>query len=171
MVLADGSVTGSSSKDGPRVMIVDTEDGSTTEVEEQRSDDEIVGWVLSCICAPNESWESPTHWTGLRWSRAATASAEDVAGGRIYADAGTAMDVDGRDDVRELAHLAWREHCGTAGALRDIRAAKDAIANNERKLMEAVRLSRAAGHSWDQIGRAAGMTRQSAHARWSSFDA
>lgn len=169
-VLADGSTSSSSSKDGPLVAVRD-ENGVLLAVEQQRSEDEIVGWVLSCSCAPGEDGSPAERWTGQRWSRVATAAAQDAADGRIYAEPGSALDIDGRADVRDLAYLAWREHCGTARALQDIRAAKDAITTGERWLTNAVRLARTAGHTWDQIGQAAGVSRQSAHERWSHLDA
>ena len=56
---------------------------------------------------------------------------------------------------------AWREGLDTVQALRMIRDTA------ESALDQAVDQARAEGASWDQIGRALAITRQSAHERYS----
>jgi len=59
-----------------------------------------------------------------------------------------------------------REHVDAIDALDSISGARAKIAAAERDLDAAVGAARRAGASWEAIGRAAGITRQSAHGRW-----
>jgi len=52
---------------------------------------------------------------------------------------------------------------GPLDALRELREQRERIARVER---ETIRAARANGHSWEQVARALGMTRQAAWQRW-----
>lgn len=75
------------------------------------------------------------------------------------------MDVD--DLFHEMFTRIWRrEHVDGPDALAAIERARQVVTAAERDLDAAVATARSAGQSWEAIGRAAGMTRQSAHGRW-----
>lgn len=115
---------------------------------------EVAGLRVVCECG----------WSGSTWSRDefTTTSPEWDS-----IDAETSLLADGRliDDV---ALEEWQDHVAPITALDRIREAADAVRAAERDLDEAVRAARALATptSWEAIGRAARITRQSAHQRW-----
>lgn len=75
--------------------------------------------------------------------------------------------VSDREDVHEVAHDLWRsEHAFGAGALGEVEAAAQAAAAAKDRLDAAVAIAIASGETWEAIGPAAGMARQSAQGRW-----
>lgn len=65
----------------------------------------------------------------------------------------------------------WRsEHGFSMDALVEVKAAAGAAASVKERLDAAVTLARHSGASWADIGRAAGMARQSAQERWRHVD-
>lgn len=66
-------------------------------------------------------------------------------------------------DGLDAAKLAAR-----IGALDAIRQRAEAASQTVAGLTDAVHEARAYGATWEQIGQAAGMTRQSAHERWAT---
>jgi hypothetical protein len=62
----------------------------------------------------------------------------------------------------------WRRHIAGWQALEDVEAATARQAAAARALDQAVRTARAAGASWADIGRGAGLTAPSAAERWST---
>lgn len=126
-----------------------------------------IGWRVVCSCSSEEG-RRETEWVSGLLVRVPSKALEDLPAGRFYcAD----EDVDFLDDVEpyeEAARAIWRrEHLAPGDSLTAIARAKAAAVKADEDLRIAVARARAVGQSWDAIGRAAGMTRQSAHARWS----
>lgn len=129
---------------------------------------EVVGWRIACNCsAANGSGQ--TVWTGSFFHRAPTKALEDVEAGHLWAPADQVIDISGREDVESRVLELWqRDHLMTAQATETVRRAAAAAVRAAAELDQSVATARRFGMSWDAIGRAAGMTKQSAHQRWSS---
>jgi hypothetical protein len=70
-------------------------------------------------------------------------------------------------DENGLAELDPANHeARDATHFREIAAAAEALREDERRLVAAIRRARAAGDSWTIIGAALGMTRQGAYQRF-----
>lgn len=169
VILADGKVASGSNGHGPVVMEVDDRGNFVRDV--QYSDDQIVGWELRCDCSIPSRYDEFTirssTWIGPRFERVATAAVEDVTRGRIYSPAGDAGYVDDREDVEQFVIAKWRaEHLAPLEALTEVNRLQRVIADATADLAQAVVLARATGRSWEDIGRAAGISRQAAHERW-----
>jgi len=169
VVLVDGSTSSTSNARGPVVMVHDAA-GNYTGEEVQRSDDEVVGWRLACDCASETSFGPVARWEGPYFERVATAALEDLDGGRLFVRPGDhATDMSDRGDVETMFTARWlSEHVSPLEALDTIRTSRAEITAATQRLDQAVAYARAAGQTWEAIGRAAGMTRQSAQERWSS---
>ena len=143
--------------------------GNHTGKNEQRTDDEIVAWVLGCDCTSSSTGDRVT-WLGDRWERVATPALEDPENGLIYVAPGdSATYVMVRHDVEAVVRSRWlAEHVSLHEALDVIRTARADIAAAKRRLDAAVLYARAAGQTWTTIGEAAGISRQSAQERWGS---
>ncbi|MCM0621787.1 hypothetical protein [Nocardioides bruguierae] len=103
-------------------------------------------------------------------ARVPSQALEDPSAGRIFANDHDVFGVD--DTYFETFTAIWRrEHVEGQSALNAITRARRAVAVAEQDLEDAVESARSAGESWEAIGRAAGITRQSAHARWAPSDA
>jgi hypothetical protein len=63
----------------------------------------------------------------------------------------------------------WERHLRVAMPVLAIHDLVQQITQAQDDLVEAVRAARAADVSWTEIGDAAGMSRQSAHERWSGL--
>lgn len=134
---------------------------------------QVIGWRVMCDCRRGvyDTWSVAETWMSDLLVRVPSAALEDVQAGRIYAADGDVVDVDFRDDVADMATDRWhREHLDGPQALTRIRDARGRVAAAEQELDGAVRDARAAGESWEAIGRAAGITRQTAHQRWAGLD-
>lgn len=169
VLLVDGKVASGSNFHGPVVMEVDEQGNFVRDV--QYSDDQIVGWELRCDCNIPARYDEFTFrsstWFGPRVERVATAALEDLAAARIYSLAGDAGYVSDREDVERVYRGLWEaEHLAPLQALTEIERLQRRIAGDTALLAQAVVFARATGRSWEEIGRAAGMTRQSAHERW-----
>lgn len=134
---------------------------------------EVVGWQLMCDCSADAPPWTRTRWDGPVITRVPSTALErrdvdDPAGLAFYAPDG---DILLQDDTpeEELIEKLWHRHhldaaSGTAAiqsAVRDLRAA-------QRRLDQVVGVARNAGVSWEDVGRAAGMTKQAANSRWRS---
>ncbi|PZU49470.1 MAG: hypothetical protein DI571_02350 [Arsenicicoccus sp.] len=139
------------------------------EAEEWRPDAAVVGYVAGCECG----------WRGRPWTRVHSATAagstawhgpEDDAvvdeDNRLIFQPGPYYDLDGAAEQPVIEE--WRRHIAPWRSLEDLEEAAARQAAATRELDEAVRAAKAAGASWADIGRATGMTRQSANERWSS---
>ncbi|MET8799261.1 hypothetical protein ABZV91_22985 [Nocardia sp. NPDC004568] len=131
----------------------------------EHSPDEIVGWRAICTIYP------PDHgyrrcWTGPAWTRVATPADQDLAARKLYWPGGAAfLDPESED----LIMGDWEIHVGPAEELHEVGLAADAVSDAQRTLSQAVRAARDAGASWAGIGRAVGISRQSAHERWAKI--
>lgn len=117
---------------------------------------DVVGWRNLCECG----------WQGTTWDRAATT----VTGS--FPDADSAY-LPGGDSVDDAAYAEWQTHIQPLKRLAGVQAAAAAYAAARDELDRAVHAARASdpAASWADIGRATGMTRQSAHERWSEASA
>lgn len=115
---------------------------------------EVTGWRVQCECG----------WRGTNWQRnEATGddpTAEDLDAEHMFLP-------DGRS-LEEAGHEEWKRHVQPLAAAEAVRTAAHAVREAEAALAEAVAAARAGRPpaTWDQIGRAVGITRQSAHDRW-----
>lgn len=159
-------------------VIVDVEyDGPPGEVHGEhytsRPAAEVIGWRVMCHCRTGDAGDSPEGtgtWSSDLVARVPSPRLEDPAAGRLFVPDDDMIGVDEAHD--ELFVGIWRrEHVDKEGALPAVTRARHALARAERDLDSAVEAARAAGKSWEAIGRAAGITRQSAHARWSPSEA
>jgi hypothetical protein len=137
------------------------------EAEEWRPDAAVVAWVAGCECG----------WRGRPWTRvhSAAAAGSDAWHGpedgsvvdernRLIFQPGPYYDL---DDAAERPVIdEWRQHIAPWRALEEIEELAAKVAAATRELDDAVRTARTGGVTWDQIGRAAGIARQSAHERW-----
>ena len=132
---------------------------------------EVAGWVICCDCYQAESSRLGTTWVGPVFARVPSKALENVAERRIYAPDEDVAYVSEREDVQEVVVDLWRaEHAFAHDALVEVEAAAQAAAAARQRLDAAVGFARHGGASWADIGRAAGMTRQSAQERWRKLD-
>ncbi|WP_208651529.1 hypothetical protein [Gordonia alkanivorans] len=160
---------GSTMVDGVDYELVET--GQRRTGDRRRSSAEIVGWLLRCVCRRRDSSDlyssEVSAWTDpVRWTRVPSASLEDLGQHRVFAT-DTDLDVNVRPEVMAAAQAVWRrEHLDPIDVVDEIRAAAEARRDADARLDAAVAKARRLGHSWADIGAAAGMTRQSANERW-----
>ncbi|MEV6073423.1 AsnC family protein [Nocardia sp. NPDC052001] len=121
---------------------------------EERPRSEVVAWQPLCECG---------NWRGARWERVDTAAEQDLARYRAYSE-----DAWPPEEAEERTYAEWKHHIAPFKALNAIEDAAEAVSAAQAELTEAVNQARDFGASWDAIGRAAGMTRQSAHERWAN---
>jgi hypothetical protein len=127
-----------------------------------------VGWRGACECG----------WRGPLWERVtepparAEALLDGTDGGRVdwaarkVFDPGLTAHGDASSSIEDSIFQEWRGHLPSL-ALADIREAAENVRKTDYRLAEAVARARADGCSWAEIGAASGITRQSAHERWS----
>lgn len=132
---------------------------------------EVTGWVVCCDCRINDSFRYTT-WVGPVFTRVPSKALEDPKALRLYATDEDVVFVSDREDVHEVAYDLWRsEHAFGADALGEVEAAARAAAAAKERLDAAVAIARASGETWEAIGRAAGMAKQSAQGRWGQANA
>jgi hypothetical protein len=143
--------------------------GVTPETEDWRQPADIVGWEVRCN---HYQGRTAPHTTTVlaRWTRATSPEDQDRAAGRFYAEDDVAEFLGDREDVEQLALSLWDVHRKPGDALRMIEAAAEAHARARVELDAVVTAGRAAGLSWADVGRAVGITRQSARERWGALD-
>jgi hypothetical protein len=124
------------------------------QAEQWRPDAAVVGWAAGCTCG----------WRGTPWTRVPVAEPADPAARRL-ATAGPWADLEAADENRVMTE--WRRHISGWQALEDVEETAARQAAAARAVDEAVRAALAAGASWADIGRAAGLTAGSATERWS----
>jgi len=117
----------------------------------------ITGWRAACTCG----------WRGPLWRRARQADTAKRGGRWVYSTEATA---DPDDDTWQGICQEWLEHTrtadATASAVTALEHAAATVATAQTELDAAVSRARAAGTPWETIGRATGISRQSAHTRW-----
>jgi hypothetical protein len=126
------------------------------QAEQWRPDAAVVGWAAGCTCG----------WRGAPWTRVPPELADPAT--RRLATAGPWADLEAADENRVMTE--WRRHIAGWQALEDVEEAATRQAAAARALDEAVRAALAAGASWADVGRAAGMTSGAATERWSTHD-
>lgn len=179
VVYADGrlgggmSSAGGLSVDGPDGLAARGADGEN----ELRPPAAVVGWRVACDHVPahvadealQRSWRQPEQWLSpIAWRRVYSPAEQDLAQHRICAplDDPWSVDIADRDDLEELLLAEWRTHIEPEDHARTIRAALDGVTAAKQLLDMEVSAAHAAGISWAEIGRVAGMTRQAARDRW-----
>ena len=138
----------------------------------------VVGWRVACNHAPSYVGDDRlATWSGKHefwvsdklWQRVYSPAEEDLGAGRIAVplDGGTTdVWVEARDDVLDSVVEEWERHVIPGEHERSIRRSLAAVRDATRMVDLEVAAARAAGMSWADIGKAAGMSRQAAHERW-----
>lgn len=127
-----------------------------------RPAEQVTGWRAACECG----------WRGPDWTRDASgsnvmATVVDHMGHVIYL--GRAAEWADLDDEAENAVIeAWRAHIRPWKALEDVGDLAERAAAAVRELDAAVASARSGGATWADVGRAVGITRQSARERWAT---
>jgi len=161
---------------GGRWMEIDlmTADGRPVGHEEDpsrtawRPPSQVVGWRVACGCVP---FRKHVILDQL-WTRVWDPADEDLAAGRIYAGppaSADAADISERQDLARLFQDVWHRHIAPDLSLHTIGTLIRGLKDLEAQLDDAVGTARAAGVSWDKIGRAVGITRQGAQKRWETL--
>lgn len=119
-------------------------------------DVEVQGWRAACVCG----------WQGLMWTRVRSEDLADFAAGKVFVPEGGFADAP--QALEDAIGDEWRLHCAPVAATAAIREAAAAYADAGRALTRAVAAARALEVPWSDVGRAAGMSRQAAHERWSA---
>ncbi len=132
---------------------------------------EVTGWVVCCDCYSNTPFGPASSWIGPVFTRVPSKTLENLAARRVFAADDEVAYACEREDVQDAAVGLWRsEHAFGIDALTEVGAAAAAAAQAKLRLDAAVALARHSGASWADIGRAAGMARQSAQERWRGGD-
>lgn len=115
---------------------------------------EVAGWRVQCECG----------WRGTTWLRG-EARPDDPTEEDVYPD--HMLLPDGRT-LEDAGHAEWKRHVQPLTAAEAVRSAVAAVKDAEAALAKAVAVARMGNPpaTWEQIGRAAGISRQSAHERW-----
>lgn len=115
---------------------------------------EVTGWRVQCECG----------WRGTTWQRD-EATNDDPTEEQLDAD--HMLLPDGRT-LEDVGHEEWKQHVQPLTAAESVRSASAAARDAVAALDEAVAAARAGNPpaTWEQIGRAVGISRQSAHERW-----
>ena len=133
-----------------------------------RPPSQVVGWRVACSCVPfREHVILDPLWTRV-WDPAE----EDVTAGRIYAGPPASADAAGiadREDLEPVFLDVWHRHVAPDLSLHAIGTLSRSLKDLEAQLDDAVAAARAAGVSWDRIGRTVGITRQGAQKRWEAL--
>lgn len=113
------------------------------------------GWRGQCECG----------WRGPLWTLAADLDGHDPAARLVY-DPEPSPFGDAPTAVEEGIFAEWREHVRPHQELAPLRAAGAEADRADQALTGQVIAAREGGHSWEAIGAALGMRRQSAWERW-----
>lgn len=156
-LFADGKVSAASSADGVRVSY--TAEGTFIAIadgDEWRPHDAVVGWVGMCDC--------PARWRSEAWTRVTDPGEADPATRRAYLQLGAMADAP--PEVEDALHLQWRAHIEPDLLLSEIAELTEQQHALGERITRAVVKARYAGVSWAEIGKAAQVTRQTAHEKW-----
>lgn len=129
-------------------------DYSAIDAEMWRSRDEVAGFQIVCDCG----------WRGTLWTRVRAPAEQDIEKRLLFSEDGYA------DDFDELLRPEWAAHIAPDEALRAVAEAAEELNAVTAPLAEQLEVrvlaARALGASWTDVGRAVGISRQSAHERW-----
>jgi hypothetical protein len=117
-------------------------------------DPEIVRWRGQCACG----------WQGEMWERVTSPADADFNHRRDYVSPEDSAHASPK--VEDAIHDEWKAHIGPSEALLRVEAAAREYSQAGHRLDKTVAAAKAAGASWAAIGRAVGISRQSAHERW-----
>jgi hypothetical protein len=117
-------------------------------------DVEMIGWRGACTCG----------WQGELWKRVMSPADADFSHRRDY----VSLDgfADASQEVEDAIHEEWKTHIAPSETILGVEAAARESAQAGQRLDKTVAAAKAAGASWADIGRAVGISRQSAHERW-----
>ncbi len=165
------AVTGGSIPHGEIAVGAERQDRDGSWAYPTRPAGEVTGWVLCCNCSSQTSFGPVRTWVGPVFTRVPSKALEHPAALRIFAPDEEVAHVTDREDIEDAARDLWRsEHAFSVDALAEVSAAAEAAAAARARLDAAGALARHGGASWADIGRAAGMARQSAQERWRNVD-
>ncbi|MFD3637502.1 hypothetical protein [Streptomyces sp. NPDC058664] len=125
-----------------------------------RADAEVIGWRP--ICHDLNHHGARECWRGELWTRVTVLADQDLSQRLIYSET---ADLD-EADKDLILRREWEVHVAPTRGTADVRYAADEADAAQSRLAAAVRSAREQGASWEAIGKAARMTRQSAHERW-----
>lgn len=155
---ADGAVSGGSGPNGYQVAYA--ADGTELHGrQEYRPDTAAVGWIGVCTCG----------WRSQPWTRVADRTEEDLSARRAFGDyllEGRVLFDDNRAEVEQAIHAEWKRHIKPDQLLADIAELTARRREIDDRLAAKVAKARQVKIPWEDIGRAAGITRQSAWERW-----
>ncbi len=117
-------------------------------------DSEIIGWRGTCGC----------RWQGGLWERVRSPADADLSRRRDYVP--LHVFASASSEVDNAIHEECKAHIAPSDAVLGVEAAAREYTQAGRRLDKTVAAAKAAGASWTDIGRAAGISRQSAHERW-----
>lgn len=117
-------------------------------------DREIIGWRGASECG----------WQGELWERVTSPAAADFNRRRKYLSPDEFAHAS--NDVENAIHDEWKSHLAPLDAVVGVKAAAREYSQAGHRLDKTVAAAKAAGASWTDIGRAVGISRQSAHGRW-----
>lgn len=131
-----------------------------------RSAAEVVAWRVVCNCTTGTSRHIETVLDGPL-TRVPSAALEDLAQRKIFAIDDDVPDVAHRDDVGHLMYtIWWTQHAVSHDQLSQLTRAAATETTARKATNQLARQARADGRTWEQIGGAVGITRQSAQQRW-----
>lgn len=156
-VAPDGRLSGSSTGAGVLFHGITGEYPPAGELDPDQEivlDDLIMSWRGACTCG----------WQGELWHRVDSPAEADIATRKEYVPLGDAADVSG--EVEDAIQQEWHVHIAPFEAILGVEAAAREHRQAAHRLDKTVSAAKAAGASWADIGRAAGISRQAAHERW-----
>lgn len=167
-IFADGA-EGSGTSSGRGYLVGDypmrDEDG------DWRPADQVTGWRAACDCGwRGVDWtrvHSPAAAGAPAWSGPEDGCVADRASRVIYMGR-TAPWADLDDDAENAVIDQWRAHIRPWKDLEDVSDLAERYAETGRELDAAVASARSGGATWADVGRAVGITRQSARERWAT---
>lgn len=157
-VTPDGRLTGSSNGHGMLALgITGRYEQSTIQPDyEVVPHHEITGWRGQCECG----------WEGEFWERVTSPEEADLSHRKGYVP--FEKSAHASEAIEDAMVEEWQDHVLPLAAIAGVKAAAREHAQASQRLDKTVLAAKAAGASWADIGRAAGITRQSAHERWAS---
>lgn len=107
-----------------------------------------------------------SHVRVYGWRAACQCGARGLVG-EVLIRADSPQSIDPSAGQLDQLRRHWRSHVGLSGLPLDVLDAADDLAHAEQRMIEAVIVARHQGSTWQQIADAAGITRQTAHQKWS----
>jgi hypothetical protein len=153
----DGAISVGS---GPEGLAVHAGGAAPIAIDEHRPAENAIGWVGACSCG----------WRSTPWVRVADLDDQDLTRHRAYGDylyEGQLVFDESPREIEQAVHAEWQQHLEPALLLAEIADLTTQRRALDDRLAATVARARRAKLAWEDIGRAAGVTRQSAHEKWS----